>query len=231
MKIKEFFVPHKETIKIDENVDMINNSVIEESASLLEVQAIDDRELEAMNNNIHLSEKIELLLLKIDEQGAVQQSLQEEFQSKLKYDQHKEKIIDDLHRELQGYKNDILKKAIQPLVLDIINTIDNINKVTWNYRNQKNVPADKLLEVIEAFSGDLEDVLYRQGIESYKSQEAVVFNGNRQKILKIIETAKMNSDKLVADTLKKGYEWDGKIIRPEMVSVYAYKEECQDEVK
>ena len=231
MKIKEFFVPHKETIKIDENVDMINNSVIEESASLLEVQAIDDRELEAMNNNIHLSEKIELLLLKIDEQGAVQQSLQEEFQSKLKYDQHKEKIIDDLHRELQGYKNDILKKAIQPLVLDIINTIDNINKVTWSYRNQKNVPADKLLEVIEAFSGDLEDVLYRQGIESYKSQEAVVFNGNRQKILKIIETAKMNSDKLVADTLKKGYEWDGKIIRPEMVSVYAYKEECQDEVK
>jgi len=37
-------------------------------------------------------------------------TLQAEFQSKLKYDQHKDKIIDDLHRELQEYKSDLINK-------------------------------------------------------------------------------------------------------------------------
>jgi hypothetical protein len=54
--------------------------------------------------------------------------LTEEFETKIQYDQHKEKIIDHLHAELQKYKGDLLGKLLQPVLLDVISIIDDFNK-------------------------------------------------------------------------------------------------------
>ena len=42
------------------------------------------------------------------------------FNQKLAFDTFKEKQIDRLHEELQGYKSDLLLKATQPLIAAII---------------------------------------------------------------------------------------------------------------
>ena len=39
------------------------------------------------------------------------------FDQKLAFDNFKEKQIDRLHEEMQGYKNDLLLKAARPLIL------------------------------------------------------------------------------------------------------------------
>ncbi len=150
--------------------------------------------------------------------------LHEEFQSKLKYDAHKDKMIDKLHKELQEYKGDILKKYLKSMTMDLIQTTDNIRKLAGYYNSKdpsENDPA-KLLELLKAIPSDLDDLFFRQGINTYTC-EGDEFEASRQKVLKTCETSDPFRDKKIAESLRPGYEWDDQVIRPEMVAVYVYK--------
>jgi len=150
--------------------------------------------------------------------------LENEFQSKLKYDAHKEKMIDKLHKELQEYKSDMLKKYLRSIVMDIIQMIDNIRKLTNHYHTQDASGNDpeKLLKLLESIPSDLEDLFYRQGVNPFTC-DGNIFDASRQRILRTYDTSDKSKDKTVAESLRPGYEWEGKVIRPEMVAVYVYK--------
>ncbi len=166
----------------------------------------------------------QLLNMKLAEVQEQMTALYQEFQSKLKYDAHKDRMIDKLHKELQEYKGDILKKYLKAIIMDIIQTIDNIRKLANHYSSQDPSEQDpaKLLGLLESVPSDLEDLFYRQGINAFTCDETI-FDPARQRILKTIETSDMSKDKTVAESMRPGYEWEGQIIRPEMVAVYVCK--------
>lgn len=154
--------------------------------------------------------------------------LQEEFQSKLKYDAHKDKMIDKLHKELQEYKGDILKKYLKSMIMDLIQTIDTFRKLVAHYdipNAAENDPV-KLLEILKAIPSDLDDLFYRQGINTFICDEDT-FDATRQKVLKTVETSDPLKDKTIAESLRPGYEWEDQVIRPEMVAVYIYSDPDQ----
>ncbi len=146
--------------------------------------------------------------------------LKKEFQSKIKYDEQKEKTITKLHDELQLYKRDLYKKLLLPMINDIIQFT---NRAEKDFEFLNDAPAEKLFERMYDFLDDLRDVLYRQGVEAYKL-EGDDFDPKKQKILKTIETSKNDLDKKVAKHKTYGYEWEGKIIKPEGIDIYVYKE-------
>lgn len=151
--------------------------------------------------------------------------LQGEFQTKVKVDAQKDKIIDNLHQELQEYKGDIQKKLLQSMIMDIIQIIDNIRKLTSHYASKdpsENDP-EKLLKLLESIPSDLEDIFLWQGIKPFTCNSDT-FDPARQRVLKKLETGDKEKDKSVAESIRPGYEWDGKVIRPEMVAAYIYKE-------
>ena len=90
--------------------------------------------------------------------------LREDFNDKLKYDKHKEEMIDALHNQLQQYKDNLVLKSYKPLVLDIISLIDSNNKKVNNLKNQaiNELNSLKLLKSVEDFSEDIQDMLIRQ---------------------------------------------------------------------
>lgn len=151
--------------------------------------------------------------------------LREEFNEKLKYDKHKEEMIDDLHNQLQQYKDNLVLKSYKPLVLDIISLIDSNNKKVDILKNQSinKLNSLKLLKNIEDFSEDLQDMLIRQGVEMFRS-EGKVFDGLIHSPATTIETDDISRDKMIANTLKPGYILDDKVIKKEVVEVYSYKE-------
>jgi molecular chaperone GrpE (heat shock protein) len=168
---------------------------------------------------------IESLVKKLD---GIQEDigrLRDEFKKKIMYDVHKDKLIDSLHQELQGYKNDFIKKHLKSMMLDMIKIIDNIRKLSKHFNSLDPAEIDtvKLLELLNNIPSDLEDVFYWQNVRSFKS-ESQIFDATHQRILKTVETSDKEKDKLIAESIRPGYEWDGQVIRPEMVSVYIYKE-------
>jgi molecular chaperone GrpE len=154
--------------------------------------------------------------------------LQREFEGKLKYDAHKDEIIDRLHTELQEYKQDILKKYILSIVMDVVKVADDIRKWLTYFRSLDVSQRDprKLFRYLEAIPSDLEDVFYWHGVKPFASEDGP-FDPGRQRAIKKIPTADANMDKIVAHSIRPGYEWETKVIRQEMVAVYVYQEEQQ----
>ncbi len=203
----------------------------EHEEKLLEDTDTNDEQGNVIHENTEANDKQETIsgiqdqiMGKLNEIEARQVTLEKEFQSKIKYDQHKETIIDNLHRELQAYKDDFKKQMLKPVILDIIQTIDSLNKMVKHYssQNNSNIDPEKLLGVLEDVPSDLEDILYRQGVEPYQCEDDH-FHPERQRILKTKVTDSESLDKSIAERARKGYEWEGKILRQEMVEVYKFK--------
>ena len=149
--------------------------------------------------------------------------LSKQFDSKLKYDKHKDEIIDKLHTENQSYKNDLLKKAVMPFINEIIFLIDDYSNLYRKYSDTdiSEVDTAKLLKQFGNISEDLEELLIKNGIESFSIENDTV-DFSKQKVIKTVTTCEQEKDKTVCDRLKKGFMMDGKIIRQEWISCYKY---------
>ncbi|MDM8515754.1 nucleotide exchange factor GrpE [Desulfobacterales bacterium HSG16] len=150
--------------------------------------------------------------------------LNREFQDKLKHDTHKNRIIDKLHDDLQNYKDDFLKKYLRAIIMDTIQVIDNIRKLVSHYNTKSNKKIDpaKLLNLLESVPSDLEDLFYKHGVKPFTC-EGAVFDPARQRVLKTLPVNDKSKDRTVAESLRPGYEWDGDVIRPEIIAAHIYK--------
>ncbi len=81
----------------------------------------------------------------------------------------------------------------------------------------------RLLDLIRGFQQGIEDILYRQGVEPF-ALETDAFDPRRQRALSTVATDDSDRNKRVAARLRKGFQAGDKVIRPEMVTVYSYKE-------
>lgn len=152
-------------------------------------------------------------------------ALEESFHSRFKHDEHKNKIIDKLHGDLQDYKNDFLKKYLNTMVMDVIQLIDNHRKLVSYYDTDNPSENDpvKLLGLLKSVPTDLEDLFFRHGVRPFTC-EGEEFDPTKQRVLKVLNTNDKEKDKKVAESLRPGYEWDGKVIRPEMVAAYVFEQ-------
>ena len=189
--------------------------------SEMEVETDDEAYRKRGGSKDQESAEPDLHLTRIEEQI---HQLHTEFQGKLKYDQHKDAIIDKLHGELQGYKNDLVLKLLRPFITDVIQTMDDIARQVSHYRAREEAqlaPA-KILRDLDSFGGDLEDLLFRQGVDSFQTLEEQ-FDPKQQKVVKRVITDDPEKDKTIASRVRKGFRWEGRVIRPEMVDVYIYR--------
>ena len=149
--------------------------------------------------------------------------LASDFESKIKYDEHKNKIIDDLHHALQEYREGLIKKYLRRIVIDVIKIVDDMRKFASHYDNQPHSEeTDKFLQYIKNITSDMEDLFSWEGVVPFTC-EGDEFDPTRQRIVDKIETDDPAKDKTIAHRLRPGYEWDGKVIRPEMISAFIYQ--------
>lgn len=164
------------------------------------------------------------LLAKLD---AVQQALatlQQSFDDKIAEDTHKNGLFDNMHRELVRYQNGALDKIVDTIALDIIQLVDTTKGHVRVY--EKKEPTEKnykkLIRIVKGIAEDLEDILYRQNIESYRVPGHEV-DTRRQKIIQTMPTDDKSKDNLVAVRAADGYEKGDKVLRPERIKIFKYE--------
>jgi molecular chaperone GrpE len=216
---KDIIIPQNETNE-ELKIDNIQNTVEETSEVNSHIKNEQNSEINSMESS---RKEFELApeLLQIKELII---ALLSQFESKIKYDKHKEDIIDKLHNENQNFKNDIYKKLLLPLVNEIIILIDDYATLFKKHceNNINEIDVSKLLKQFGSISEDLENLLYKNGIDVL-NVEGKQLDPSKQKVIKIILTDDPNKDKIVIEKLKKGFVWDGKIIRMEYVSCYKFE--------
>ena len=79
------------------------------------------------------------------------------------------------------------------------------------------------LRVFRDYSYDIQDILEKNNISIYFSEEGDEFNPIKQRALKKVKTPVEELHGKIAESMSSGYEYLGKPISPEKVSVYVYE--------
>jgi|GEM_PF-1881632 len=197
----------------DSESTMIEKKSVEPSSELLPAE-IEEKEIIA---NIEIESINQTKLTEISEViSQINQNLsylKNDFETKIKYDESKEKTITSLHNELQKHRENLHFKILRSFALDVLNLYDEIN-TTFNQMSE--VP-DTLGSILQ----DIEDVLVRHGFELYE-HESETYERSLQKVQKAETTEQPELNSLIAQRLRKGLRYDNHIVRPEVVTVYRY---------
>ena len=144
------------------------------------------------------------------------------FDREIRAEATREKVVDRLHAELQEYKQGLLLGILRPVFVDLIQLHDDMGKMVAAQSEPEGEVA-RLLDLIRGFQQGIEDILYRQGVEPFTLDDDA-FDPRRQRALSTVPTDAPDRNKRVAARLRKGFQAGDKVIRPEMVTVYSYKE-------
>ncbi|MBD5483918.1 MAG: nucleotide exchange factor GrpE [Lachnospiraceae bacterium] len=145
------------------------------------------------------------------------------FIQKIQHTAYEEKIVDQMHAELQKYKEDMYAQLVRPILLDIIEIRDSIRRISANYEVKPETDQCIPLKTFRDYTFDLQDVLEKNNITIYDSKEGDEFNSLKQRALKKVMTSAEELHGKIAESMSSGYDYMGKTISPEKVAVYIYR--------
>ena len=167
---------------------------------------------------------------KLDNILEVQQQLSEKiealntlFNARIMHTEHEEKIVDQMHKELQKYKEDMYAQLIRPILLDVIEVRDSIIRMATTYlakpEGEQNIPN----KTFSDYAFDLQDILEKNSVKIYRSKTGDDFTPIKQRAIKKVPTADESLHGKVAESLSCGYSYNGRIISAEKITVYYYE--------
>ncbi len=149
------------------------------------------------------------------------ENLRQDFETKVKYDESKQYLIDTLHRELQVYREGLHFRILRPIFLDLITMYDDLGKLLDSMPRDSITSSNVTLQNLASFQDTIEEILRRNGVQTFAVPENV-FLASRQRIQKLVPIPDPAMDKQIARRVRKGFEYEGKLLRPETVEVYKY---------
>ncbi len=152
--------------------------------------------------------------------------LAKDFELKLKYDASKQSQIDKLYDENRAFKEDVIRKFQNSLVMAVIEQIDEAAKQITFFENTEYSEAlfKKLLRSYRDIATGFQDMLAEKfDVEFYRCDPDTPFDPKKQRSLKTAPTDDSEKNKLVKQSLRPGYAAsEGLILRPEFVEVYLF---------
>jgi len=145
--------------------------------------------------------------------------LGQDFDTKIKYDESKERLIESLHRELQTYREGLHFRVLRPVFTDLITMYDDIGKLLDSLTAGGNL--DQVVHTLTMYRENIEEILQRNGAVSF-AIEGEAFLPSRQRILRVVPTADPALDKQVARRVRKGFMYEDIVLRAEVVETYKY---------
>jgi molecular chaperone GrpE (heat shock protein) len=140
--------------------------------------------------------------------------LRELFDSKIRYDEAKERQIEALHQELQGYRQGLYQQIMTPVMVDLIAIYDEMASQQVQPSIGGPTGLDFLMEMAE-------EVLARYGVVRFECDGESI-DRSRQRVIDTEATTTPGLGKRLARRLRPGFEMKGKVIRPEWVVAYRY---------
>ena len=148
------------------------------------------------------------------------QELRQEFDTKIKYDETKERQLDTLHKELQTYREGLHFKILRPLFIDLIAMHDDLDKLIEGLSSTETEQMlARMIDNLRSFQETVEDILVRNGVELY-NLDSDTYVPNKQRVVQVVNTSDPAQDKLIARRLRKGFEYEGRVLRPELVTLF-----------
>lgn len=150
------------------------------------------------------------------------------FNARIMHTDHEEKIVDQMHKELQKYKEDMYAQLVRPILLDVIEVRDSIMRMAATYlakpEGEQNIPN----KTFSDYAYDLQDILEKNSVEIYRSKSGDDFTPIKQRVIKKVATSDESLHGKVAESLSCGYSYNGRTISAEKIIVYYYEKPVEE---
>lgn len=150
------------------------------------------------------------------------QRLEQTVELKVSREEHLNKIIDQLHGEVQEHRLGMLRKLLEPLVLDLIATSGDYADMAKRERAKgDDLAAQALASLADEMCDELHDILSRYGFDQFSVPDDQ-FDATRQRAVRLETTGDRTLDGRVATRRRCGFQYNGQIVRPEQVTLYKF---------
>ena len=211
----------------DNNID--SSSVNDESYEDVKVSNDNDDCLGDSNENAVLNDKIDIVLESSEKLSGQINLLSELFNKRILRTEHEEKIIDNMHGELQKYKEDLYSQLVRPILLDIIEVRDSILRISSTYLAKQEGEQDIPNKIFSGYAFDLQDILEKNNIEIYRSDAQEEYVPVKHRVIKKIFTSNREEHGKICESLSCGYSYNNRVISPEKVTIYIFDENINSE--
>lgn len=150
------------------------------------------------------------------------------FETRIMHTDHEEKIVDQMHKELQKYKEDMYAQLIRPILLDVIEVRDSIMRMTVTYLSKPEGEQSIPNKTFSDYAFDLQDILEKNSVEIYRSEVGDDFTPIKQRAVKKVSTLDENLHGKIAESLSCGYSYNGRTISAEKINVYFYEKPVEE---
>ena len=150
------------------------------------------------------------------------------FEAKILHTEHEEKIVDKMHSELQRYKEDLYSQLVRPILMDVIEIRDSIRRMADVRKNKPLEEQSIPLKDFTIFIDEIDIILDKNNIEVYSSTSGSDFVPVRQRVTQKVVTHDQALHGKIASSLSDGYNYNGKTISAEKVSVYLYEAQAAE---
>lgn len=154
------------------------------------------------------------------------QQLRRDFDTKVKYDESKERQITLLHEELR-HRDNLHFTILRPVLDALIALYDDMSKMLEGDQEADPLTSNQWRKNLESIQATVEEILRQNGVEAF-SVEGMTVTPERQRIMKAIITDDLSRDKQIARRLRRGFLYETRVLRPEWVEVYRYLAKDQD---
>ncbi len=135
--------------------------------------------------------------------------------------QVKDDMIGKLHNELEFYRQGSADRFVDQLMKALIKVRKDMKRI-MSADKWEDMSADELRQQYLYTFQDLTDMLEQQNVDEYSTGEGEYFDAAIHQA-KIEVTTDPDLDKKVKESLAEGYRKGEKILQPERVVVYQYK--------
>ena len=114
----------------------------------------------------------------------------------------------------------ISEELLQPLFEELITMYHDFGRLIDDTETKEvNATTECTINNMESFQETLENILQRYGVETF-CVEQKTFLASKQRILHVIHTADPTLNRHIAKRVRKGFQYRGRLLSPEVVTVY-----------
>ena len=147
--------------------------------------------------------------------------LRDELRTGLAHADRSRDIIVRLEAENRALKTRESERKQEPLIKGVISLFDDLRSVTRAHAQPAAGGTEApLLSSLQVFERQALEILRRSDVEPFEPHLADRFDASRQEAWEAITTDSPADDMHIAEVIRLGFEFGGRIIRPAAVKVY-----------
>lgn len=212
----------------EEHIENEANEVVSETVEAEDIKEENAADTEETVEEESQPDKLDNILESQQQLSEKIEALNALFNARIMHTDHEEKIVDQMHKELQKYKEDMYAQLVRPILLDVIEVRDSIMRMAATYlakpEGEQNIPN----KTFSDYAFDLQDILEKNSVEIYRSKSGDDFTPIKQRVIKKVPTTDESLHGKVADSLSCGYSYNGRTISAEKITVYYYEKTVEE---